>query len=87
MLRSEFLNGAKLPDNVIANELYDILERLYMDGDVSKPSIYEAGRKLYDIIKRNALITTTDMYRKTLYELNEGLLRIFDKVEDMNKCL
>lgn len=49
MLYSEFLEGSRLPDNMMSWSIYNCLHKFYMQhDDIEKDTIYARGTVLYD---------------------------------------
>lgn len=71
MLYSEFVNGTGCKENDHNYKIYNDLEVLYMNSDLTKQQIYEYGKKLVDNSKTEEEIERENEIKKEIEELKK----------------
>ena len=76
MMYSEFAENVGCRDNEHNHKVFNDLEVLYMNSDISKEEIYEYGRKLVDNSKTDAELEIERNINGQIAELKEQLKSI-----------
>ena len=80
MLWSEFVEGTGCKDNEKNYKVYNDLEVMYMNSDLTKDEIYEYGKKLID----NTVVKTEEQL-KIEAEVNEEIEQCKRMIETYKK--
>ena len=73
MLFSEFQQGTGCKDNEYNHKVYEDLEVMYMNSDISKQEIYEYGKKLVDNSKSEEQLELEARIKAEIAGLKEQL--------------
>lgn len=73
MMYNEFVNGTGCKENDHNYKVYENLEILYMNSDMSKEEIYEYGKKLVDNSKSEAEIEAENKIKEEIAYYKERL--------------
>ena len=73
MMYNEFVNGKGCKENDHNYKVYENLEILYMNSDMSKEEIYEYGKKLVDNSKSEAEIEAENKIKEEIAYYKERL--------------
>lgn len=71
MMYNEFLNGTNCKDNEYNYKVFENLEVMYMNTNMSKEEIYEYGKKLVDNSKSQAEIELENKWKKQIENYKE----------------
>ena len=75
MMYSEFVNGTKCKDNEHNRKVFENLEVMYMNTEMTKEEIYEYGKKLVDNSKTPAEIEFENELNARVNELKAEIKR------------